>query len=294
MVRFWSVWLVCLVCACRPSDGETTRKLDQVLQRIQVLEEKNQLLAARIEALREANDRLHATLTAALQGDPGAAPEPERKRPDPATVFSVPIDGDAVKGPRTAKVTIVEGAEFACQYCLKVRRVLAEIEKKYGKDVRFVYKSFVIHPEYATEAALAACAAQQQGRFWEMEGAIWAHVWDADTGEPKDPSYLGKDGLVEIAGKLKLDAKRFEKDMAGDHCKDQIDRQERELLRVGTRGTPSFYVNGRHLSGALPLSEFSRVIDEEIAKADAAYKQGIKPDRYYETIVATGQKVFEE
>ena len=75
---------------------------------------------------------------------------------------------------------------------------------------------------------------------------------------------------------------------------EEFARQERELVRVGTRGTPAFYVNGRHLSGALPLSEFSRVIDEEIAKADAAYKQGIKPDRYYDTIVATGQKVFEE
>ena len=156
-----------------------------------------------------------------------------------------------------------------------------------------MHKSFVVHPQYATKAALAGCAAQKQGKFWEMEAAIWAAVWDAETLEPKDPSYLETEGLLELAGKLKLDTKKFTADMDGSECQGQIDDDRSQLARVGARGTPTFYINGRYLSGAVPLSEFKQVIDEELAKADSAIKTGIKPDRYYDTIVANGVKEFE-
>lgn len=281
------LFVLALLSACASSNRRTDEKLDQVLARIQVLEE-------RVEKLRVVNERLSAMLSAALGGEGGGGEaEEEPRRPDPATVFSVPIDGDAVKGPATAKVTIVEGAEFACPYCLRVRTTLAQIEKAYGKDVRFVWKNFVVHPQYATEAALAGCAAQQQGKFWEMENAIWEAVWDAETLEPKDVSGLQRDGLEKLAEKLKLDVKKYQADVASQACKDQIDRQERELARVGTRGTPAFYINGRYLSGAQPFEVFKRVIDEEIARADQALKSGMKPERYYESIVASGVKEFE-
>lgn len=156
-----------------------------------------------------------------------------------------------------------------------------------------MHKSFVVHPQYATSAALAGCAAHKQGKFWEMEDAIWGAVWDLATLEPKDPSYLEDAGLVQLAGKLKLDVKKFEADMNGTACKAQIEDDAASLARVGARGTPTFYINGRYLSGALPLREFKAVIDEELAKADAAIKGGIKPDRYYETIVANGVKEFQ-
>jgi protein-disulfide isomerase len=156
-----------------------------------------------------------------------------------------------------------------------------------------VHKSFIVHPQYATQAALAACAAHRQGKFWEMEDAIWAAVWDAEKVEPKDPSYLESEGLIELAGKLKLDTKKFEADMKGSECQTQIDDERAQLARIGARGTPTFFINGRYLSGALPLSSFKQVIDEELAKADAAIKGGIKADRYYDTIVASGVKEFE-
>jgi protein-disulfide isomerase len=159
--------------------------------------------------------------------------------------------------------------------------------------VRIVHKSFVVHPEYATRAALAGCAAHVQGKFWEMEDAIWSAVWDLATLQPKDPSYLEDEGLLELARKLKLDTKKFQADMAGSACQTRIDEDRGLLARVGARGTPTFYINGRYLSGALPLSEFKAVIDEELAKADASIKGGIKADRYYDTIVANGVKEFE-
>jgi protein-disulfide isomerase len=286
-------WVVAaaLLAACR--QGNTDAKLDELLARVQDLHERQVALAERIEKIERSTASLDQILRAAVGAEAAPDEEEEPRRPDGATVFSVPIDGAPVRGSRTAKVTIVEGAEFACPFCLKVRPTLAEIEKAYGKDVRIVRRSFVVHPQYATDAALAACAAHKQGKFWEMDDAIWSAVWDADTLQVEDASYLEEDGLIELAGKLKLDTKKFAEDMKGTACRAQINDERAQLARVGARGTPTFYINGRYLSGALPLSSFKKVIDEELAKATAAVKGGIKADRYYDTIVASGVKEFE-
>src|SRR5687768_8709623 len=103
-----SLILLLGLVSCAGNNRRTDDKLDQVLQRIQVLEE-------RVERLRAVNERLSSMLTAALGGE-GEEEEEQPRRPDPATVFSVPVEGDAVKGAATAKVTIVEGAEFACPF----------------------------------------------------------------------------------------------------------------------------------------------------------------------------------
>ncbi len=287
----WIAALAVALAACR--QGNTDAKLDELLARVQDVHERQVALAERVARLQRTTERLDEILRAALGAAAPSEEEEEPAQPDPAAVFSVPIDGAPTRGPKTAKITIVEGAEFACPFCLKVRATLAEIEKTYGKDVRFVHKSFVIHPQYATQAALAGCAAHKQGKFWEMEDAIWNAVWDLAELKPKDPSYLEDEGLVELAGRLKLDTTKFQADMAGSECRTRIDDERSQLARVGTRGTPAFYINGRYLSGALPLSDFTEVIDEELAKADAAIKSGIKADRYYDTIVASGMKEFE-
>jgi|SRR5688572_16405984 len=96
--------------ACR--QGNTDAKLDVLLARIQDLHDRQQALAARVERIQRTTERLDQILTAAVGAEPQGEDEEER-RPDPATVFSVPIDGAPVRGARTARVTIVEGAEFA-------------------------------------------------------------------------------------------------------------------------------------------------------------------------------------
>lgn len=222
------------------------------------------------------------------------AGEPGERRPDPAAVYSVPIEGDAVRGPATAKVTIVEGAEFLCQYCLRVRATLKQLEQAYGNDVRFVWKNHLVHPQLATETALAGCAAQRQGKFWEMEEAIWEALWDTEKVVPRDPSYMQRENLARLAETLRLDMKKYRADVESAACRDLIDRQKRQLADVGAQGTPAFYINGRFLSGAQPVEAFRRVIDEEIAKADQALKSGMKPERYYDSIVASGLKRLEQ
>src|SRR5262245_58681760 len=78
------------------------------------------------------------------QGGVGARQpqRPQRPQADPAKTYAVPVEGDPFEGPADALITIVKGYEYACPFCEKVRPTLAELRKKYPKDVRIVHKQF--------------------------------------------------------------------------------------------------------------------------------------------------------
>jgi predicted DsbA family dithiol-disulfide isomerase len=113
--------------------------------------------------------------------------------------------------------------------------------------VRVVFKSFLIHQEAVTPG-LAGCAANKQGKWPEMRKLIW------EEGFAKhDLSEKNMDALATKAG---LDMAKYKADMQGDSCKAWIMAGHDELGKIGTNGTPAFYINGRYLSGALPIEQF--------------------------------------
>ena len=149
-----------------------------------------------------------------------------------------------------------------------------------------MFKHFVVHPQTAMTPALATCAAGMQGKFWEMEKAVWNSAWDIAAGpKMKDVQLLGEDNMVKLATDLKLNLDKFKADLKGEKCKNDVQGTMAALSRVGVRGTPAFFINGRYLSGAQPIEAFKALIDEELKKADEAVKGGAKPDEYYKTAV---------
>jgi protein-disulfide isomerase len=162
----------------------------------------------------------------------------QRPRPRPDATYSVPVAGDPSRGPSSALVTIVEGFDFACPYCEASRSVLEQVLARYPKDVRVVYKNFVVHPQVATTPALAACAADRQGKYAAMNQIIWDKGFKAGRN-------LSAENMEALASELKLDVNRFKADMAGDQCKQRLRDDQSELAAVGVSGTPAFYVNGR-------------------------------------------------
>ncbi len=286
------------IAALQDTQGANERRLTDIEARlVTIVDQQAQLDDVRraMQEMRAEMQALRGDLEAAIAankpiGAP-AAPVVRRASPDPAKVYSVAIDGDPVRGKKTAKVTIVKGAEFACPYCVKSRETTDQIEKDYGDDVRIVYKHYIVHPSKATEAALASCAAHQQGKFWEMEQAIIDHAWEVTAGGTphlKDAKYLEKSEMLLLARNLKLDEEKLAKDMESQKCKDDVTNDQAALNAVGTRGTPAFYINGRFLSGAQPIDVFKKLIDEELAKAEAAVKAGTKAEKYYQKTVVDG------
>jgi protein-disulfide isomerase len=221
-------------------------------------------------------------LLASIVGSAGCAKEGAE---DP-TVYAVPVEGDPSRGPDDAPVTIVIASEFACPYCVEASGAVEKLERAYPGRIRVIWKHFIVHRELATVPALAACAAGRQGSFWEMERLIFETAWTAPP-EPKlrDRAALGQDAMLSIAESLGLDADRFVQDMLGESCRAEVDEDRRILLGLGNRGTPAFYVNGRHVPGVRSHEAFKRLVDEELARAEAAVRAGTPPERIYQTLV---------
>src|SRR5436190_108030 len=83
---------------------------------------------------------------------------------------------------------------------------------------------------------------------------------------------LDKDSLVQYGQELGVDVKSA---IEGNKFADSIKGEQQEAAKFGARGTPSFFINGRPLSGAQPFDAFKKVIDEELANADKAIKAGV-------------------
>lgn len=213
-------------------------------------------------------------------------PRPVRRRPDPLLTYSIGVAGSPWLGDRDALVTIVKGYEYACPFCNKVRPTLKTLLQEYKGNIRIVYRNYVVHPQSATEPALAACAAHQQGAFEAMDALLW------------DKAYVtrkfGRAFIETLAKESGLKMQRFRNDRDG-MCKNVIKQDQAELQKVGVTGTPAFLINGRFLSGARPIQQFRDLIDEELKKA----KQRLRDDsrlsrrRYYEReVIANGLKTF--
>jgi protein-disulfide isomerase len=228
------------------------------------------------------------------RGVGAAAARPERKRPDPTLTYNVPVDAnDVVKGAKNAKVTIVEGFDYACPWCALSRPVVEEVMKKYPDSVRVVSKQFVIHPDTANLPALGVCAAKQQGKAAEFEDAVWASAWKNDGGRPKmDASQLRPDALEKLVAGLGMDAAKWKVAAESQGCKDWVSKHYRDLATVGVSSTPSFFINGRPFQGQRTVEGFSVVIDEELKKADTALASGVKLENYYAQLMAGAKKTL--
>jgi protein-disulfide isomerase len=239
-------------------------------------------------------------------GRPGAAqqPRPSRPEPDRAKTYAVPIDNDHFDGPADAKVTLVKAYDYACPYCEKVRDTMDELRKKYGNDLRVVYKQFVVHPQVATAGALAFCAAAKQGKAREMDALLWDkgfknHNYDKDAegaaGAPPARCWESPAGCPVVgsfAQELGLDANKFKSDMK--ECQTVSGKDMRDLQQLGVGATPSFFVNGRFISGAMPIDNFTALIDEELKKANEKIQQGTPQAQYYQQwILEKGLKTLE-
>jgi len=160
------------------------------------------------------------------------------------------------------------------------------LAKAYPKDLKIVYKHFVVHPQQATIPALAACAADKQGKFHQMYEAIWEKGFNAGRN-------LSQENMDKLAQEVGLNVQKYKADMDGE-CKNIIRQDQQQLASVGVGGTPAFFVNGRFLSGARPPEQFKALIDEELKKANERVgKEGTTAANYYQKwVMEKGKKTL--
>lgn len=169
------------------------------------------------------------------------------------------LSHSSTRGSPGAPITIVEFSDLRCPFCARMPIVLEDVLKRYAGQVRWVFKHFPlpIHSD-APLAHAAAAAAGEQGRFWEMHDAIFARS-----------QTLQRSDVIALASQLGLNVERFVADLEQQKLKALVDRDVAEGRRAGVTGTPTFFINGTRLSGALPATEFFRLIDAELARLAA-------------------------
>ncbi len=188
---------------------------------------------------------------------PAAAAEAPAPAPQPSGPVDVPLrPDDPARGNTKAPVTIVEFSDFQCPFCGRAGPTLRQIEQTYGKDVRIVWKHqpLPFHPE-AMPAALAAEAAREQGKFWEMHDKLFQNQQSLSA-----PAFEG------FAREIGLDLPRFKASLADPRLRERIQADQQLAGRVGANGTPTFFVNGERVVGAQPFESFKVVIDKKLAR----------------------------
>jgi protein-disulfide isomerase len=216
------------------------------------LDEARPLVIA--ELVRRAHHKRHAAFLEELRAASKArmlVPYPDLPR------VEVPIaTHDPVLGPDDASVTIVQFAEYQCYYCKKVHDVLLEIRSRYPNDVRIVWKDFPLGTHgRARAAAFAAHCAGDQGRYWEMSTLLLSNQ-----------HAVAESDLAHYAHRLRLDGDAFHRCVdSGRHGAGV--QEDLELGRsLGVQATPTFFVNGRIVTGAHTLDFFEGLIEQELRR----------------------------
>lgn len=218
----------------------------------------------------------------------------EREDPAPDAMFAVNVDGDIkagqVDGPATASVTIVKAFDFACPYCYQAAPTMDALIKDYKGKVRVVYLNMIVH-ESARPAHLASCAAARQGKYLEFKRAFWDQGFAPyAASQGKDPAPLGEDNILAIAKGVGLDPGKLKIDMASPACAARVAADADELAKFHVSATPTFFINGKHIGGALPKEAFVQLVDEQLKLVTLS---GVPGAEYYKKVVlAKGEKQF--
>ena len=162
-----------------------------------------------------------------------------RARFSPEAVKSIDLGGSPRKGATSPVVTVVEWADFECPFCGVAAPLLKALVERYPNELQLVFRNYPLSAhEHSDQAARAAVAAFHQGKFWQLNQAMF-EAQKAGLDDTK---------LLELARAQGLDMKAFEADRASEATADAVARDRKQADELGLEGTPMIYINGRHFS----------------------------------------------
>ncbi len=131
--------------------------------------------------------------------------------------------------------------------------------QRYVNDgtLRLEWHDFPYLGEESVRAAVAARAAQEQGKFWEYHDILYKNQKGENRGAFSDKN------LIAFAEEAGLDVERFEAALESGEYEEVVEEDFREAQDAGIQGTPSFTINGRPLVGSQPVETFARAIEAE-------------------------------
>ena len=192
-----------------------------------------------------------------INGDTPPSSKAAEQKPKPPLekrVNAIEIGNSPRKGEGN-EIVITEWSDFECPYCSKVVAGLDEVVTHYGPDrASLVFKQYPLSfHKQAQIAAEASLAAKAQGKFWEMYHKLF-----------ENQKALTRADLERYAREIGLDMARFNKELDEGIWKTQIQAEMTDGGKIGVRGTPSIFINGRQYNGPREAEGMIKIIDEKL------------------------------
>lgn len=164
---------------------------------------------------------------------------------------------DHIYGNENTLIELVEYGDYQCPYCGRAYRVIKNLQRELGTDVKFVFRNFPLSKTHACAlpAAIAAEAAALQDKFWEMHDIIF-----------ENQEILNIPAIIDFAEIIQLDLEKFRKDIEKKSLLEKVDRDFESGLRSGVNKTPSFYINGKMYEGGWDGDELLHDLKYRIAE----------------------------
>ncbi|MFC9977390.1 DsbA family protein [Spirillospora sp. NPDC127200] len=184
---------------------------------------------------------------------PGAAAAPSSRLVRP--------DSHRLSTAKDGRVTVVEFLDLECESCRAAFPVVERLRKEYEGRVTFVVRYFPIPSHRNAElAARVVESAAAQGKF----EAMYARMYETQEkwGERQDSQEATFRGFARDLG---LDMAAFDKALKDPATAERVDKDRRDGLLLGVRGTPTFFVNGKRPQ-ITSYEDFKAAIDAELAQ----------------------------
>ncbi len=168
-----------------------------------------------------------------------------------------------VRGPADAAITIVEFSDFECGFCARTFRDLRALEREPGQSLRVVFHHFPLDPDCnahvpsrvhrsACQAAIAAECAARFGRFWDYHDRLF-----------ENQQHLDHDDLVATAVDLGIDRAAFAACLDDPTARGRVVADADAGAQLGVTSTPTLFINGRTVAGALDRDKYDLVLAME-------------------------------
>ena len=151
----------------------------------------------------------------------------------------------------SAPITIVEFADFGCPYSRDVSFVIRRLIEANPEKIRFIYRDFPIteiHPIAKFVAEASECA-HEQNVFWQFHDKLYQNQND-----------LSEDRIYELAQEVGVNQSRFRNCMISGKYVAEVQQDIEEGFAAGVRGTPTFFINGNRVVGAIPEDIFEKIL----------------------------------
>src|SRR6202041_457165 len=194
------------------------------------------------------------------------------KDPYADTMSKIDTAGRPTRGAKASKVVVVNFDDFQCPFCARMHQaIFPEIFKEYGDHVTFVYKALPMdmHPWAMHAAVDANClAAQNSDAYWDFAVCIHANQHEVSNEKTPGARLEALDLLTMLEGqKHNLDVVKLQSCVKAQD-ESAVKASVKGGDTVGVDATPTLFVNGEKIDGAVPPNEVRAALDRALKSAN--------------------------